>query len=168
MTRALTIVWMLLLAAALPSAAQDYPNKPIKIVVNVAPGGGVDTATRLVVEKLHARLGQPVVIENRPGAGGNIGAEVAFHATPDGYTLLASSPSPIAINGWLYKELNFDPAGFESVAIMSRIPNLLVVRPDLPAKTVQELVAYAKANPGRLILDRKELGLRRISLPSYA
>jgi tripartite-type tricarboxylate transporter receptor subunit TctC len=158
MTRALTIVWMLLLAAALPSAAQDYPNKPIKIVVNVAPGGGVDTATRLVGEKLHARFGQPAVIENRPGAGGNIGAEAAFHATPDGYTLLASSPSPIAINGWLYKELNFDPAGFESVAIMSRIPNLLVVRPDLPAKTVQELVAYAKANPGRLNFGSQGIG----------
>ncbi len=152
------VVWMLLLAAASPAAAQDYPSKPIKIVVNVAPGGGVDTAARIVAEKLHARFGQPVVVENRPGAGGNIGAEAAFHATPDGYTLLASSPSPLAINGWLYKKLNFDPAGFEPVAIMSRIPNLLVVRPDLPAKTVQELVAYAKANPGKLNFGSQGIG----------
>jgi tripartite-type tricarboxylate transporter receptor subunit TctC len=98
------------------------------------------------------------VIENRPGAGGNIGAETVFHAAPDGYTLLASSPSPLAINGWLYKKLNFDPAGFEPVAILSRIPNLLVVRPDLPAKSVQELVAHAKANPGRLNFGSQGIG----------
>src|SRR3954453_8796305 len=136
-----------------PTAAQsnpDYPSKPVRIIVNVAPGGGVDTATRIVADKLQARLGQPFVVENRPGAGGNIGAEVVFAAGGDGYTLLASSPSPLAINGWLYKKLNFDPAGFEPVAMMSRIPNVLVVRPGFPAKTVQEFVAYAKANPDKL------------------
>src|SRR5690242_13809295 len=118
------------------AAQSDYPSKPVKIIVNVAPGGGVDTATRIVADRLQARLGQPFVVENRPGAGGNIGAEVVFAADADGYTLLASSPTPLAINGWLYKKLNFDPAGFEPVAMMSRIPNVLVVRPDFPAKTV--------------------------------
>ena len=111
-----------------PTAAQsnpDYPNKPVRIIVNVAPGGGVDTATRIIADKLRARLGQPFVVENRPGAGGNIGAEVVFQSEGDGYTLLASSPTPLAINGWLYKKLAFDPAGFEPVAMMSRIPNVL-------------------------------------------
>jgi tripartite-type tricarboxylate transporter receptor subunit TctC len=146
---------------ATPAAAQseaDYPGKPVKIIVNVAPGGGVDTATRIVAERLRARLGQPFVVENRPGAGGNIGAEAAFHAEGDGYTLLASSPSPLAINGWLYKKLAFDPAGFEPVALMSRIPNVLVVRGDFPAKSVQELVAVAKANPGKWTYGSQGIG----------
>src|SRR6476660_4878397 len=146
---------VIVLAGALltPSAAQsnpDYPNKPVRIIVNVAPGGGVDTATRIIADKLRTQLGQPFVVENRPGAGGNIGAEVVFQAEPDGYTLLSSSPSPLSINGSLYKKLNFDPAGFEVAAMMSRIPNVLVVRADFPAKTVQEFIAYAKANPGKL------------------
>jgi tripartite-type tricarboxylate transporter receptor subunit TctC len=144
--------------AGAQSIAADYPGKPVKIIVNVAPGGGVDTATRIVGEKLRMRLGQPFVVENRPGGGGNIGAEVVFHSEPDGYTLLSSSPSPLAINGWLYKKLGFDPAGFEPVAMMSRIPNVLVVRHDFPAKTVQEFVAYAKANPGRLNYASQGIG----------
>lgn len=146
---------------ATPAAAQaeaDYPNKPVKIIVNVAPGGGVDTATRIVAERLRARLGQPFVVENRPGAGGNIGAETVFHADGDGYTLLASSPTPLAINGWLYKKLAFDPAGFEPVALMSRIPNVLVVRREFPAKSVRELVAVAKANPGKLTYGSQGIG----------
>ncbi|MGZ3310829.1 MAG: Bug family tripartite tricarboxylate transporter substrate binding protein [Xanthobacteraceae bacterium] len=153
---------VILLAGALlaPSAQSnpDYPNKPVRIIVNVAPGGGVDTATRIIADKLRARLGQPFVVENRPGAGGNIGAEVVFQSEGDGYTLLASSPTPLAINGWLYKKLNFDPAGFEPVAMMSRIPNVLVVRPDFPAKSVQELIAVAKANPGKLSFGSQGIG----------
>ena len=144
--------------AGAQSSAADYPGKPVKIIVNVAPGGGVDTATRIVGEKLRARLGQPFVVENRPGAGGNIGAEAVFLSEPDGYTLLSSSPSPLAINGWLYKKLNFDPAGFEPVAMMSRIPNVLVVRHDFPAKTVQDFIAYAKANPGKLTYASQGIG----------
>ena len=151
-----------LLLATAPAGAQsnaaDYPGKPVKIVVNVAPGGGVDTATRIVGEKLRARLGQPFVVENRPGAGGNIGAEAVFQSEPDGYTLLSSSPSPLAINGWLYKKLNFDPAGFEPVAMMSRIPNVLVVRHDFPAKTVHDFIEYAKANPSKLTYASQGIG----------
>jgi tripartite-type tricarboxylate transporter receptor subunit TctC len=158
MGRFLAATAAMLLMAASAAAQSDYPSKPVKIIVNVAPGGGVDTATRIVADKLQARLGQPFVVENRPGAGGNIGAEVVFAAEGDGYTLLASSPSPLAINGWLYKKLNFDPAGFEPVAMMSRIPNVLVVRPGFPAKTVQEFVAYAKANPDKLNYGSQGIG----------
>ena len=154
---------VIVLAGALlaPSAAQsnpDYPSKPVRIIVNVAPGGGVDTATRIIADKLRARLGQPFVVENRPGAGGNIGAEVVFQSEGDGYTLLASSPTPLAINGWLYKKLGFDPAAFEPVALMSRIPNVLVVRPDFPAKSVQEFVAVAKANAGKFSFGSQGIG----------
>jgi len=163
MLRSLTLLalagsFLALPAAAQQDAAANYPSKPVKIIVNVAPGGGVDTATRIVTEKLRPRLGQPIVVENRPGAGGNIGAEVVFHSEPDGYTLLSSSPSPLAINGWLYKKLGFDPAGFEPIAMMSRIPNVLVVRPDFPAKSVAQFIAYAKANPGKLNYGSQGIG----------
>jgi tripartite-type tricarboxylate transporter receptor subunit TctC len=158
MGRFLAATAAVLLMAASAAAQLDYPSKPVKIIVNVAPGGGVDTATRIVADKLQARLGQPFVVENRPGAGGNIGADVVFASEGDGYTLLASSPSPLAINGWLYKKLNFDPAGFEPVAMMSRIPNVLVVRPGFPAKTVQEFAAYAKANPDKLNYGSQGIG----------
>ena len=157
--------WSAAAAAALLAAGAadaqidaDYPSKPVKIIVNVAAGGGVDTATRIIADKLRTRLGQPFVIENRAGAGGNIGAEAVFQAEGDGYTLLASSPSPLAINGWLYKKLNFDPAGFEPVAMMSRIPNVLVVGADFPARTIKDFIAYAKANPDKLGYGSQGIG----------
>jgi tripartite-type tricarboxylate transporter receptor subunit TctC len=131
-----------------PSA--DYPNRPVKIVVSVPAGGGVDTVTRIFAAGLQHHLGQPFVIENRGGAGGNIGAETVYTAEPDGYTLLASQPAPITSNVALYKKLNFDPAALESVAVMAKFPNVLLVRQDFPAKTAQEFIAYAKANPGKI------------------
>jgi tripartite-type tricarboxylate transporter receptor subunit TctC len=161
LVRAAPAILLVGVLSAAPAAGQseaDYPSKPVKIIVNVAPGGGVDTATRIVAERLRARLGQPFVVENRPGAGGNIGAETVFHSDGDGYTLLASSPTPLAINGWLYKKLAFDPAGFEPVALMSRIPNVLVVRADFPARSVQELVAVAKAKPDKLTYGSQGIG----------
>src|SRR5712692_6096118 len=137
-----------------PAPAQqdpaDYPNRPVKIVVSVPAGGGVDTVTRIFAARLHQRLGQPFVIENRGGGGGNIGAETVYAAEPDGYTLLASQPAPITSNIALYKKLNFDPAQLESVAVMAKFPNVLLVRQDFPAKTAQEFIAYAKANPGKI------------------
>ncbi|HEY4980801.1 MAG TPA: tripartite tricarboxylate transporter substrate binding protein [Pseudolabrys sp.] len=139
-------------------AAADYPNKPIKIIVCVPAGGGVDTAARIVAEGLHQRLGQPVVIENRAGAAGNIGAEAVFTSDPDGYTLLAAQPAPLTINPLLYKKMNFDPAQFVPVAIMTVIPNVLLVRPDFPAKTAQEFIAYAKANPGKINYASQGIG----------
>jgi tripartite-type tricarboxylate transporter receptor subunit TctC len=122
----------------------------VKIIVSVPAGGGVDTVTRIFAAKLQQRLGQPFVIENRGGGGGNIGAEAAYVAEPDGYTLLATQPAPITSNVALYKKLNFDPAALEPVAVMSKFPNVLLVRPDFPAKTAQEFIAYVKANPGKV------------------
>src|SRR5438093_10587650 len=137
-------------ALAQPDEAADYPNKPVKIIVTVPAGGGVDSVTRIFAEQLQQKLGQPFVLENRGGAGGNVAAETVFVAPPDGYTLLASQPAPITSNIALYKKLNFDPAALESVAIMTKFPNVLLVRQDFPAKTVQEFIAYAKANPGKI------------------
>ncbi len=131
-------------------AAADYPNKPVKIVVSVPAGGGVDTVTRIFAARLQQRLGQPFVIENRGGAGGNLGAEAVYVAEPDGYTLLATQPAPITSNIALYKKLNFDPVALEPVAVMSKFPNVLLVRQDFPAKTAQEFLAYVKANPGKV------------------
>jgi len=138
--------------AVAPAAAQqaDYPIRPIKIIVANPAGGGVDTVTRIVSDRLQRRLGQPIVIENKGGQAGNIGAEAVWSAEPDGYTLLASAPSPVTTNPLLYKNMSFDPAQFTPVAMMTTIPNTLMVRADLPAKNAQEFVAYAKANPGKL------------------
>src|SRR5437868_11953442 len=137
-------------ARAQQNAAAEYPNRPVKIIVSVPAGGGVDTVTRIFAAGLQQRLGQPFVIENRGGGGGNIGAEAAYVAEPDGYTLLATQPAPITSNIALYKKLNFDPTALEPVAIMSKFPNVLLVRQDFPAQTVQEFIAYAKANPGKV------------------
>src|SRR5476651_1375844 len=144
--------------ASAQNAAGDFPNRPIRIVVCVPAGGGVDTVTRIVADGLQKRLGQPVIVENRAGAAGNIGAEVVFTSTPDGYTLLASQPAALTINPLLYKQLNFDPAKFEAVAIMTSIANVLLVRPDFPAKTAQEFIAYAKANPGKINYASQGIG----------
>ena len=139
------------LAATVPAVAQgDYPNKPIKVIVTVPAGGGVDTVTRLVTERMRQILGQPFVIENRGGAGGNLAAEMVFTAEPDGYTVMTSQPAPITTNVVLYKKLNFDPAVFEPVALMSSAPNVLLVKNDFPAKTAQEFMAYVKANSDKL------------------
>jgi tripartite-type tricarboxylate transporter receptor subunit TctC len=137
-------------ARAQQDPAADYPNRPVKIIVSVPAGGGVDTVTRIFAARLQQRLGQPFVIENRGGGGGNIGAEAAYASEPDGYTLLATQPAPITSNIALYKKLNFDPAALEPVAVMSKFPNVLLVRQDFPAKTVEEFIAYVKANPGKV------------------
>ena len=121
-------------------------------------GGGVDTVTRIVAEGLHQKLGQPVVVENRAGAAGNIGAEYVFTSDPDGYTLLAAQPAPLTVNPLLYKKLNFDPTQFEPVAIMTSIANVLLVRPDFPAKTAKEFVDYLKANPGKVNYASQGIG----------
>jgi tripartite-type tricarboxylate transporter receptor subunit TctC len=137
-------------ALAQQGPATDYPNRPVKIVVSTAAGGGVDTVTRLFAAGLQQRLGQSFVVENRGGGGGNIGAESVYTADPDGYTLLASQPAPITSNIALYKKLSFDPVALEPVAVMTKFPNVLLVRNGFPAKTAQEFVAYVKANPGKV------------------
>ena len=126
-----------------------YPEKLVRIIVPFPPGGGPDVFTRLVAEKLAAKWKQPVIVENRPGAGGNIGATQVANAEPDGYTLLSTPPGPIAINGSLFKHLSYDPAKWSAVTILTRQPMVLGGRKGLPANTVHELIALAKANPGK-------------------
>jgi tripartite-type tricarboxylate transporter receptor subunit TctC len=145
-------------AASAQTSVADFPSRPIKIIVCVPAGGGVDTVTRIVADGLGKRLGQPVVVENRPGAAGNIGAEFVFNAEPDGYTLLAAQPAPLTVNPLLYTKLNFDPAKFEPVAIMTTVANVLLVRPDFPAKTAQEFIAYVKANSGKVNYASQGIG----------
>jgi len=138
--------------------AGDYPNRTVKIIVSAPAGGGLDVAARIIAEKLRQRLGQPFIVENRPGAAGNTGAEAVATAEPDGYTLLAAQPSPLTVNQLLYRKLNFDPTAFEPVAIMTAVPNLLVVSPNVAAGSVQEFVALAKANPGKLNFASQGIG----------
>jgi tripartite-type tricarboxylate transporter receptor subunit TctC len=137
-------------AAAAAHAQADYPSRTIKIIVPIPPGAAADTLPRIIAEKLSAKWGQPVIIENRPGAALNIGAEAAARAEPDGYTLLASPPPPLAINQSLYPRLAFDPNAFVPITVMASLPNVLMVHPKVPVANLQELIAYAKANPDKL------------------
>ena len=130
--------------------AQGYPTKPIRLVVPFTPGGGVDINARLLAPKLTEYLGQPIIVESRPGAGTNIGNEYVAKSAPDGYTLLINS-GPVAINMALYKNLNYDSLrDFVAISLFSESPNVLVVHPSLPVKTAKDLVAFAKARPGQL------------------
>jgi len=144
--------------AAAAVRATDFPDRPIRVIVSVPAGGGVDTVTRIVTDKMRPALGQPLIVENKAGVGGSIAAETVFNAEPDGYTLLASQPAPITTNKFLYKSLNYDPAQLVPVAIMSHIPNVVLVRKDFPAQTIQELIAYAKANPGKINYASQGIG----------
>jgi tripartite-type tricarboxylate transporter receptor subunit TctC len=142
-------------AAACPvvtrtASAQSYPSRPVHIIVGFPPGGANDVNARLIGQWLSERLGQPFIIENRPGAGSNIGTELAVHAAPDGYTVLFVGPTA-AINASLYEKLNFNFArDIAPVAGIVREPLIVVVNPSVPAKTVLEFIAYAKANPGKI------------------
>src|SRR5262249_652983 len=127
------------LAGALPAGAQDYPTRAVKIIVPFPAGGTADAMPRLIGEVLSRKWGQRVVIENRTGPAGNIGAEAAFKAEPDGYTLLSAPPPPLVINQNLYPKLGYDPLAFEPIIVISRVPNSLVVNPkNIAAKTVPE------------------------------
>ena len=142
-------------AAVLPTVpqiayAQSYPNRPVRLIVGFAPGGGNDITARLMGQWLSERLGQPFVIENRPGAGTNVATEAVVNAAPDGYTILFVAPSA-AINATLYEKLNFNfIRDLAPIAGIMRIPNVMVVNPSVPARTVPEFIAYAKANPGKI------------------
>jgi tripartite-type tricarboxylate transporter receptor subunit TctC len=142
-------------AAALPSFArlawaQAYPTRPVHIVAAFGAGGGVDITARLIGQWLSERLGQQFVVENRPGAGGNLGTEVVVNAPADGYTLLLAT-LPNAVNATLYEKLNFDfVRDIAPVAGVIRVPQVILVHPSVPAQTVPELIAYAKANPGKI------------------
>jgi Tripartite tricarboxylate transporter family receptor len=139
------------LVLASPAAAQMWPEKPIKLIVPFSAGGPIDTMARFVAQPLSARLGQSVIIENRPGGGSTIAAKAVATAEPDGYTLLFASSGSLAVAPALYRNLDYDPQrSFVPIATTASLPHLLVVRPDLPARSVAEFVAYAKAHPGKL------------------
>ncbi|MDR1934828.1 MAG: tripartite tricarboxylate transporter substrate binding protein [Candidatus Accumulibacter sp.] len=131
--------------------AQNYPSRPIRLIVPWPAGGGVDTSARIIAQPLSERLGQPIVIENKPGAAGNIGTALAAQEKPDGYTLLMASLSPNAVNPHLYKNLGFDPVkDFAPVALAYTVPSFLVVPAASPINSAKELIAAAKAEPGKL------------------
>jgi tripartite-type tricarboxylate transporter receptor subunit TctC len=141
----------LLVIEPMSAAAQDnYPNRTIKIVVPVPPGPFADVLPRIVADKLAARWGQPVIIENRSGAAQNLGAEAVAKADPDGYTLFAAPPGPLVISQHFFPKLGFDPSAFIPVTVMAALPYTLVVHPRVPASTLQELIALAKANPDKI------------------
>jgi tripartite-type tricarboxylate transporter receptor subunit TctC len=134
-----------------PAAAQSYPSKPIRLIVPFAAGGGNDNVARLVGKRLADGLGQPVLVDNRPGAGGVVGAELAAKSAPDGYTLFLGGVGSHAINPNLHEKLPYDPIkDFAPVALLAQAPLVLVVHPSVPAKSVAELTAYARAHPGKL------------------
>jgi len=150
----MTMLAVLLMLTAIlqhSAAAVDYPDRPVKIIVPVPAGGTVDAIPRLVADWLSRKWGQPVVIENRTGAAGNIGAEFAYRSAPDGYTLLSSAPPPLVINQNLYPKLGFDPAKFEPIIVMAHVPNALIVNPNnIKASSVAELIAYLRQNPDKV------------------
>jgi len=137
--------------AVFPVAAADYPDRPIRLVVPFPAGGGADTLARIIVPRVAQAVGAPIVIDNRPGAGGNAGAEIVARAAPDGYTLLYGTNGTHAINQSLYGNLRFDPVkDFAPVSRLTVIAAMLVVNPDFPARSVVELIQYAKAHPGEV------------------
>ena len=146
-----TFLALALLAFASLARADDYPSKPIRFVVPYPAGGPLDTVARLLGQKVSESMKQPIIVDNRPGAGGNIGADFVAKAAPDGYTILMGAVATHAINPTLYSHIPYDPvADFMPVTQVASTPNVLVVNPSLPAKNVREFIAYAKANPGKL------------------
>src|SRR3954468_16956090 len=143
---AMTAAWL-----SLPAAAADYPARPVTILVAFTPGGPSDVLSRIIGKRLQEILHQPFIIENRPGAGGNIAAEQVARATADGYTLLMGNNSILATNAALYKKLAFDPErDFRPISLVGTQANILVVNPAVPANSRAELIALAKASPGKL------------------
>jgi len=151
--RIMAAVFAVVLAAlAAPSpAAETYPNKAVRVIVPFPAGGPLDVVARAIGQKLSDAWGQPVIIDNRPGAGGNIGADLVAKSTPDGYTILEGALSTHAVNLSLYSKLPYDPVrDFAPITLVAVTPNVLVVNPSLPVDSVKDLIAYAKAHPGKL------------------
>jgi tripartite-type tricarboxylate transporter receptor subunit TctC len=147
LTRFFVLLFVFVVQTALADA---YPSKPVKLILPFPPGGGTDILGRVIGERLAASLGQPVVVDNRGGAGGNLGAEAAAHAAPDGYTLLLAAPT-LAISPSLYAKLSYDPLkDLAPVSLVAAVPNVMVTHPSVPAHTLQEFIALAKAKPGEL------------------
>src|SRR5215510_4594415 len=143
------LLWCAAVFGGQAAFAQAFPTRPVTIVVPYPPGGLIDLVARQIQARYQQELGQPVVIENRSGAGGNVGAEVVARAAPDGYTLLLANPS-LAISPLIYPKLNYRPEDFAHIGQYGSVPNVLVVHPSIPAKNVQEFIEYVKRNPGKL------------------
>jgi tripartite-type tricarboxylate transporter receptor subunit TctC len=138
------------MAASVAGAQGTFPTHTVRFIVPF-PGGGInDVLARIVGDKLQTRWGQPVVIENKTGAGGNIGAELAYQSEGDGYTLLLSPPGPLAVNQSLYKQLSYKPSEFVPITVVGSVPNVVIVRKELPVNSLKELIDYVKANPGKV------------------
>jgi tripartite-type tricarboxylate transporter receptor subunit TctC len=156
---AMLVACVLALLALAGAAAQDYPTRGVRILVPYSAGGAADLVPRIVGERLSRKWGQPVTIENRTGGGGNIAADAASRAQPDGYTLLASPPGPLVVNQSLYGKLTFDPNEFVPVTMMARIANALIVNPErVAARSVDEFIAYARTVPGKLTVANQGTG----------
>ena len=154
---------LIALALALPMTApaaadEAYPARTVKFVLPVAAGSATDAVARVVANRLSKTMGQPVVVENMPGAGLNLGATHVARAAPDGYTLLVAPMPPLSVNHLLYRDLQYQPNQFVPIAMLVQTPNTLIVKNDLPVKTVQEFIAYAKANPNKLSYGSQGLG----------
>ena len=163
MARRLVALWFFVaVVAALPFAAVlaqgSFPSKPVKFVVPYPGGGTNDVLARIVGDKLQAKWGQPVVIENRTGAGGNIGAALAAQAEPDGYTLFVSASPPLAINQSLYKQLAYKAEDFVPITVFGAVPNLVIVRKDLPVNSVKELIEHVRKIPGKVVYGSQGSG----------
>ncbi len=150
----LAAVWQ----ANVARAEDAFPSRVVKLIVPSAPGSTTDTVARLLADKLGRMWSQSVVVENVAGGAMNIGAERVAHAAADGYTMLVCPPAPVSINQMLYHDLDYDPLKFAPVALLAKIPNALAVRKDLPAASVKELIAYAKANPGKVTYGSQGVG----------
>ena len=150
----------LVAASAIPAGAfaQTYPARQLKFIVPYPAGGTTDILPRIMQDWLSKRWGQAIVVENKPGAAGNIGVEAAYNAEPDGYTVLVCAPSPFTVNQSLYPKLNFVPSEFVPVSIIATIPTALIVSPRMPANTIAEFIAYAKANPAKLTASTQGIG----------
>jgi tripartite-type tricarboxylate transporter receptor subunit TctC len=149
--RAAALTLFVLTGTSEGAPAQTYPDKPIRLVVPFSAGGTTDILARAVGQKLGEHLGQQVVVDNKPGAGGNIGSDIVAKSAPDGYTLVMGTVGTHAINASLYKKMPYDHIkDFVPVSLVALVPNILVVHPSVPANSVKELIAYAKANPGKL------------------
>jgi tripartite-type tricarboxylate transporter receptor subunit TctC len=139
-------------------AQEPYPSRTVKIVIPSAPGSTTDTLARLVADQLSQKWGKATIVENIPGGAMNIGASAVARAAPDGYTLMVAPPSPLSFNHLLYRDPGYDPGKFVPITLLAKIPNVLVVRKELPASTLKELIDYAKANPGKLTYASQGVG----------
>jgi tripartite-type tricarboxylate transporter receptor subunit TctC len=146
------------LACATPVQAQEFPSKPIKLIVPYAAGGGTDIVARIVAQKLQDKWGPAVIVENRAGAGGNVGAEAVFTAAPDGYTLLFTAQGPLVVNQYLFEKMPYEPEKFTPVSLVVVAYSALLANPKVPAQNLRELIAYAKANPGKLNYASQGIG----------